>query len=129
MIKVRATRDFLVGPDHEVVVRKGAVRDVETALDGSFATTTDKGHFFGGCNLYRGWERIDLPPDPKPVMKTDKVCPHCDADAVWLEVSNAAVIWCAAGHVLTVNDGTRTLVYNFHDGFEDIGGIAGHIGR
>lgn len=58
-IKIKATRDFTVGPFHKIVINKGDTREVEMQGD-SFCTETNDGSFFGVCNINNGWEKVDV---------------------------------------------------------------------
>jgi len=60
LIKVRATRDFTVGPSHEVVIKKDDERIVNIDKDDEFDTFTNTGGFFGMCHLDRGWEVVNI---------------------------------------------------------------------
>lgn len=54
---VVAINDMSVGPRNArlMAIHAGAVRVVEASLDGRFSTTADTGHFFGSCEIGRGW--------------------------------------------------------------------------
>lgn len=54
---VVAISDKTVGPisARRLAIPAGAVRVVEASLDGRFSTTADTGHFFGLCEIWRGW--------------------------------------------------------------------------
>jgi hypothetical protein len=56
--KVVATKDHYVGREleQELAVPKGAIREVEISAGNHFSTTTEKGSFFGWCQLGHGWE-------------------------------------------------------------------------
>lgn len=54
-IRVRATRNFIVGPYQDIAVAVGSKRLVTPDDEGRFTTKTDDGHIFGVCQLGRGW--------------------------------------------------------------------------
>lgn len=67
---VVATRDFTVGPDHDVVVREGQLRNVELDDFGEFHTRTNSGHFLGMCRLGEGWKLCQPVTEPDPLTPT-----------------------------------------------------------
>lgn len=59
--KVRALRDFTVGPGRKVAIQYGAEREVVLMDGGIFCTYPDsKSGFFGYCKLDNGWELLSL---------------------------------------------------------------------
>ena len=72
LVKVVATKDHYVGPKmmQELAVPKGAIREVEISGD-HFSTVTEKGSFFGWCQLGRGWELMPRRLTQKSTRTTD----------------------------------------------------------
>lgn len=55
--RIKAKKDFKVGPFGTIAIKEGQEREVELNANGLFWTHTDDGHFFGYCNVNDGcWE-------------------------------------------------------------------------
>ena len=59
-MRIRALKDFIIGPHQEIVIHKGALRDVTVDEHGAFFTETNTGKSYGWCRLSCGQEVIQL---------------------------------------------------------------------
>ena len=58
-VRVRAKRNFEVGPWKSRVIDRGEERVVEVK-NNQFFTNTNSGSFFGYCNIGDGWEVVEI---------------------------------------------------------------------